>query len=93
VGPQCNWQSYAVCVDRGRQRAVMQRLLDGGVATRRGVMNAHLEGAYPAGAWRAAGSLRLSEEAQDRAIILPLFHQLDEADQDVVIDAVKRAVA
>jgi hypothetical protein len=30
----------------------MQRMLDDGVSTRRGVMNAHREGAYPAGTWR-----------------------------------------
>jgi perosamine synthetase len=88
-----NWQSYAVRVDRERQRAIMQRLLDEGISTRRGVMNAHREGAYPAGTWRQAGSLQRSEEAQDSAIMLPLFHQLTEAEQDRVIDALQRAVA
>jgi dTDP-4-amino-4,6-dideoxygalactose transaminase len=89
-----NWQSYAVRVARGRQRRVMQAMLDEGISTRRGVMNSHREAAYPAGSYRVAAGQRLerSEEAQDTAIVLPLFHDLDEADQDRVIDAVTRAV-
>ena len=46
-----NWQSYAVRLLRGDQRSVMQCLLDAGISTRRGVMNAHREGAYASG-WR-----------------------------------------
>jgi dTDP-4-amino-4,6-dideoxygalactose transaminase len=76
----------------GRQRAVMQALLDEGISTRRGVMNAHRESAYPPGSWRAAGSLARSEEAQDTAIVLPLFHDLRTAEQDRVIDATITAV-
>jgi dTDP-4-amino-4,6-dideoxygalactose transaminase len=55
-------------------------------------MNAHREGAYPPDTWRAPGPLRQSEEAHDTAIVLPLFHQLTELDQDRVIAEVKRAV-
>ena len=92
-----NWQSYAIRVAGDRQRAIMQRLLDEGISTRRGVMNAHRAAAYPPHAWRAgnrasAGSpLPRSEEAQETAVVLPLFHDLSEADQDRVIDAVIRA--
>jgi dTDP-4-amino-4,6-dideoxygalactose transaminase len=86
-----NWQSYAVRVDAGHRRQIMQRLLDAGISTRRGAMNAHREAAYPAGTWRAAGSLQESEAAQDAAIVLPLFHQLTEADQDRVVDELARA--
>ena len=90
-----NWQSYAIRVPRGRQRGVMQALLDEGIATRRGVMNAHREAAYPEGTWRVAPGQRLdrSEEAQDTAIMLPLFHDLQDVDQGRVIDAVIRASA
>ncbi len=88
-----NWQSYAVRVQRNRQRAVMQELLDRGIATRRGAMTAHREASYPPGSWRAAGPLAESEEAQESSIVLPLFHQLTEADQDVVIAALTTAVA
>jgi dTDP-4-amino-4,6-dideoxygalactose transaminase len=88
-----NWQSYAVRVPAGRQRQIMQRLLDAGISTRRGVMNAHREASYPPGAWRAAGSLHQSEAAQDTAIVLPLFHQLTESDQDRVIGELEAVVS
>jgi dTDP-4-amino-4,6-dideoxygalactose transaminase len=70
----------------------MQRMLDAGIATRRGVMNAHRERAYPAGTWRSAGGLSQSEEAQDTTVILPLFHQLTEEDQHRVIDTIARVM-
>jgi dTDP-4-amino-4,6-dideoxygalactose transaminase len=71
----------------------MQALLDEGISTRRGVMNAHREESYPEGTWRVAPGqcLERSEEAQDTAIMLPLFHDLENVDQDRVIDAVIRA--
>jgi perosamine synthetase len=87
-----NWQSYAVRVEAGRQRQIMQALLDAGIATRRGAMNAHREQAYPPDIWQSPGPLRRSEEAQDTAIVLPLFHQLTESDQDRVIAEVRRVV-
>jgi dTDP-4-amino-4,6-dideoxygalactose transaminase len=86
-----NWQSFTVRVEAGRQREIMQRLLDAGIATRRGAMNAHREAAYPSGTWRSVGPLRQSEEAQETGVVLPLFHQLAESDQDRVIEELKRA--
>lgn len=87
-----NWQSYAVRLTAADQRMVMQRMLDAGVSTRRGVMNAHRERAYPPGTWRAGGSLARGEQAQDTAVVLPLFHQMTTSDQDRVIDALGLAV-
>ena len=88
-----NWQSYAVRIGAWvDQRTFMQRMLDAGIATRRGVMNAHRERAYPAGTWRSPGGLSQSEEAQDTTVILPLFHQLTEEDQDRVIDTIARVM-
>ena len=88
-----NWQSYAVRLRDADQRTVMQRMLDDGVATRRGVMNAHLEAAYPQGTWRAAGPLTRSEEAQATAIVLPLFHQMTDDEQERVVTSLTCAVA
>lgn len=90
-----NWQSYCVRLPDGvEQRRVMQHLLDAGVSTRRGVMCAHREAAFPPGTWRCAGpdGLIHSEQAQDRCIILPLYHQMTEADQDRVVSALREAV-
>jgi len=88
-----NWQTFAVRVPAVRQREVMQQLLDAGISTRRGVMNAHLEPAYPLDAWRAAAPLTRSEQAQASAIALPLFHDLTERDQDRVMRLLREAVA
>jgi dTDP-4-amino-4,6-dideoxygalactose transaminase len=69
------------------QREVMQKMLDAGIATRRGIMCAHLEPAYhDPSTWRCAqagckpGSscpnLAESERAQREGVILPLFSQM-----------------
>ena len=92
---QSNWQSYVVRVESAsRQYSVMQRLLDNGIATRRGVMNSHREAAYPHGSWTmASGGLSRGEWAQDTGIVLPLYHQLTEGEQDRVIAALIDAVS
>jgi perosamine synthetase len=85
-----NWQSFWVELpSRFEQRAVMQSLLDQGVASRRGIMNAHRELPY---ANAARTPLPVSERLQDRRIILPLFPQLTDAEQDTVVAALKRAL-
>lgn len=85
-----NWQSYSVGLPEGcDQKQVMQSMLDRGVATRRGIMCAHREPAYGDGYRIAPGGLRRSEEAQDRNILLPLFHQLTEEDQDRVVEGLR----
>lgn len=78
-----NWQSFCVRLPASAdQRTVMQAMLDAGVATRRGIMCAHREDVY------AAHPLRMplpeSEAAQDHAIILPLYPQMTDEDQQKV---------
>jgi len=88
-----NWQSYTVRLQPPlEQRRVMQCLLDEGISTRRGVMNAHREPAYPPGSWRAKGPLTRGEQAQDTVIVLPLYHQMTDEDQQRVVAALRRAV-
>jgi dTDP-4-amino-4,6-dideoxygalactose transaminase len=83
-----NWQSYAIrLAPRVEQRALMQQLLDAGISTRRGVLNAHREPSYPPQSWRAGSTLSRSEQAQDSTIVLPLYHQLSEDDQGRVVAA------
>jgi perosamine synthetase len=87
-----NWQSYAVRLEAAHdQTTVMQSMLDAGISTRRGVMNAHQEDAYRTAPFRAAGTLACSERAHDTAVILPLYHQMTEQDQDRVVDALRSA--
>ena len=67
-----NWQSYPIRLLDGSplgQIEVMQKLLDEGIATRRGIMNAHQEPAYQAADWY----LPRSQLCRDRSILLPLF--------------------
>ena len=101
-----NWQSFCVRLpERCDQRQVMQALLDAGVASRRGIMCAHREAAYPPGTWSCgagmrecgcvSGScqqLRHSEAAQDRTILVPLFPQMTFEEQDQVAAVLRRAV-
>ena len=83
-----NWQSYVLQLDHTlEQRAVMQHLLDHGIATRPGVMCAHREAAFPPGTWWSASALARSEAAQDHGLIIPLSPQMTDADQARVIDA------
>ena len=87
-----NWQTYAVRLESADQRQVMQRMLDDGISTRRGVMNAHRERSYPAGTFRAPGPLTRGEQAQDTVVALPLFHDMTHEDQDRVVASLARAV-
>jgi len=85
-----NWQSYAVKLPADAdQRAVMQSMLDRGIATRRGIMCIHREKPY---AGTARLPLPVSEEAQDRTILLPLYPQMTEEEQDQVVAGLAGAV-
>ena len=87
-----NFQSYCVRLPDGiDQRAVMQAMLDAGIATRRGIMCAHRESYYAA--TFASKSLPQSEAAQDHCIILPLYPQMSEEEQDTVIREFRAAIS
>jgi perosamine synthetase len=86
---ESNFQSYMVRMLEnapvGRD-ALMQAMLDRGISTRRGVMAIHRERPYAGPLW----DLRLPEtnKAADHAIILPLFDQMTDDDQDYVLEAI-----
>lgn len=86
-----NWQSFWVRLpDWCEQRAVMQTMLDRGVATRRGIMCAHREQPYQ----RPEGyHLPESELAQDRNIVLPLYPQMTDEEQEYVVEMLAEACA
>ena len=95
-GHKHNFQSYVVRLKAwapiGRD-ALMQGLLERGIATRRGIMAIHREPPYRDAPlvhgphWEE----RLPETAAaaDETIILPLFHQMTEEEQDYVIDSIQ----
>jgi perosamine synthetase len=93
-----NWQSYCVRLpEQCDQRQVMQAMLDTGIGTRRGIMCSHREPAYELEAWSCGSArekcqceagtcdqLHESEIAQEQSILLPLFHQMTEQEQDYI---------
>ena len=79
-----NWQSYPVRVLNSSpvsRDTLMQHLLDLGISSRRGIMNAHQEPPYTSSA-----PLRHSEESRDSVILLPLFNGMKEEE---VIEVMK----
>ncbi|KQN74638.1 DegT/DnrJ/EryC1/StrS family aminotransferase [Devosia sp. Leaf64] len=81
-----NWQSYCIRLPLGcEQREVMQKLLDRGISTRRGIMNAHLEKPYLDPDQSIASSLVRSEKAQAECIMLPIFAQMTDAEFERVV--------
>jgi dTDP-4-amino-4,6-dideoxygalactose transaminase len=85
-----NFQSYWVELPEWcDQRKVMQHLLDENVSSRRGIMNSHREDPYRTPALRFP--LPMSEKAQDRRIILPLFPQLTDDEQTFVAATLRAA--
>jgi perosamine synthetase len=84
-----NWQSYCVRLpDRANQKAIMQALLDQGIATRRGIMCSHREAPYSGDKQRH--DLRLSEDVQDHSILLPIYAQMTQDELVRVADALRR---
>jgi perosamine synthetase len=97
-----NWQSYCVRLPEGcDQQQVMQALLDRDVACRRGVMCAHKEPAYVAEPWRCgppadasrpSRHLRESERATAECVILPLYPEMTDEQQQRVATALRLSV-
>lgn len=102
-----NWQSYCVRLPEFLdQKQVMQSMLNAGVATRRGIMCSHREGAYSGGGWTCASQmkgrcgcppgtcaeLRHSEQAQDHCVVLPLYPQMTAEEQGEVVAAVTTTI-
>lgn len=88
AGYSSNFQSYCIylnddCpIDRNN---LMQKLLDKGIATRRGVMTSHRETAYQNLSFNVA--LPISEDLHDRCIILPLYIPMEIEDINFVINS------
>jgi perosamine synthetase len=85
-----NYQSYSIYLKDdcpvGRNE-IMQKMLDAGISTRRGIMTTHRETAYKE---ECAGlSLPVSEKACDRSIILPLYVPMKDEDIEKVISTLK----
>lgn len=92
-GCYSNYQSYSIYLEDNctiDRNELMQKLLDKGIATRRGVMTAHRESAYRE---RSAGvHLPVSEKACDRSIIIPLYVPMSDEEVETVINCFKECL-
>jgi dTDP-4-amino-4,6-dideoxygalactose transaminase len=87
-----NFQSYAISLDDDcavTRDSVWQTLLDNGVAAKRGIMTIHRESSYTE--TYGHQSLPVTEKASDRSLLLPLYPQMTEAEQDHVVAALGKA--
>jgi dTDP-4-amino-4,6-dideoxygalactose transaminase len=81
-----NYQSFSIFLEEDcpiSRNELMQKMLDAGIATRRGIMTSHRETAYKK---EFAGiHLPVSEMASDQSIILPLYVPMEQEEIDMVI--------
>jgi perosamine synthetase len=90
AGLRHNYQSYMMRLTSDApvsRDELMQSLLDRGISTRRGIMSIHRETPYR-GDWDHL--LPNTNIATDSAIILPVFHQMTEDDQDFVVECIEQ---
>jgi dTDP-4-amino-4,6-dideoxygalactose transaminase len=93
AGDRWNQQTYLIRlagVTAVIRDAFMQKLLDDGIASRRGVMSIHREPAYTSRFGNQ--SFPESEAASDQCVCLPLYTQMTDAEIERVIAAVRSHV-
>ena len=91
------YQSYILSL-RGASWSQRDRVLDvmleRGVATKRGLMAAHLEPCYrDTDLGRLSGSLRHTEEAVAQTMLLPIFPTLSDEEQTFIVGQLREALA
>ena len=86
-GYYSNFQSFSIYLKPScplNRNTLMERLLEAGISSRRGIMTIHRETAYKA---QAQGiHLPVSEDLNDHSIIIPLFVPMQETEIKYVID-------
>ena len=90
AGHRHNFQSYMTRLTPDspvNRDELMQILLDAGISSRRGIMASHQEIPYTEAQWYRR--LPETERAARETLILPLFHQMTEAEQDYVLERIR----
>ncbi|MEO8446825.1 MAG: DegT/DnrJ/EryC1/StrS family aminotransferase [bacterium] len=85
-----NYQSFSIYLKKNSplsRNELMQKMLDAGIATRRGIMNAHKETAYKSEYINT--KLPLSEDAADNSIMIPLYIPMSDDDVSKVISVLR----
>jgi perosamine synthetase len=88
-----NHQSYIVRLggaEAAQRNRVLAELQQRGVTSRRGLMASHLEPCQKLA--RIPAPLVETERAAEQTLLLPIFHELTEADQDRVVRALGEAL-
>jgi dTDP-4-amino-4,6-dideoxygalactose transaminase len=86
-----NYQSFWVLLSDGfpiSRDELLLRLAEAGVSARRGIMAAHLEPAYVD---YPAPPLPVTERLTTSSLILPLFHDLTQEEQNSVVSVIRAA--
>jgi perosamine synthetase len=84
-----NYQSFWVLLPEDfplSRDELLQALADAGVSARRGIMASHLEPAY---AGHPHVPLPVTEQLTRNSLILPLFHELTEEEQDLIVSVIR----
>jgi len=85
-----NYQSFSIYLKKNAplsRNELMQKMLDTGIATRRGIMNAHKETAYKSEYKNT--KLPMSEDAADNSIMIPLYIPMSDDDVSKVISVLR----
>lgn len=86
-----NYQSFWILLPTAfpvNRDELLRMLADRGISARRGVMAAHLEPAYSD---RHYPPLLVTERLSASSLILPLFHEMTESEQDLVVSVIRAA--
>jgi dTDP-4-amino-4,6-dideoxygalactose transaminase len=86
-----NYQGFWVELPAGfpiTRNELLHMLADAGVSARRGVMAAHLEPAYSG---QPCPPLPVTERLTANTLALPLFHEMTEEQQDLVVSVIRAA--
>jgi dTDP-4-amino-4,6-dideoxygalactose transaminase len=89
---ETNYQSFWMLLPeecRVGRDDLLRLLADAGISARRGIMAAHLEPAYADG---AIPSLPVTERLTKCSLILPLFHQMTDSQQEHVVSVMRSAL-
>jgi len=93
-GYDTNWQSYILYLKKNspvKRNDLMQKLLDRGISTRRGVMTSHRESAYKN--YKLVAPLPVSEDASDNSIVIPLYVPMTQEEVNYVIYNIREVLS
>lgn len=85
-GYKSNYQSFSILIKESSpisRNDLMQKLLDQGISTRRGIMTSHRETAYKNS---SSFNLPTSEKMADNSILIPLYYPMSEDQISYVIN-------